>query len=187
LEPKKEAPQAGNPRGSRKGEIVQSSSYRKRPPKANLKLVVAGAEVNTKIRLAGRAPSDEMAPGTYLVTCESAWIESIGKGSRAVFQFRVVDGKYGDVALRLWDGGGYVSPGSRYARYCALALARPLDRNDDLSDPAQIFSGQNFLALVGYRKTDRQRGGQASEENTRRRKDDADFLRVHDLLSRAGV
>lgn len=132
-----------------------------------------------------------MAPGTYLVMCEGAWIESIGKGSRAVLQFRVVDGKYGDVALRLWviasDGGGYVSPGSRYARYCALALDRPLNSSDDISDPAQIFGGQNFLALVGYRKTDRQRGGQASDENTRRRKDDADFLRVHDLMSRAGV
>ena len=102
-----------------------------------------------------------------------------------------MDGKYDQVGLRLWvtasDGGGFVSPTGRYARYCQLALNRPLDGGDDLSDPAQIFAGQNFLASVGYRKTERQRGGMASDANINRRKDEADFLRVHELLQRVDV
>jgi hypothetical protein len=153
-------------------------------PNTSLKLVPAKSE---KLRLGGLAPSEEMKPGKYLVVCEAAWIEPLGKQHRAVLQFRVTDGKHDGVALRLWvtasDGGGIVSPTSRYARYCTIALGRPLDTDDSVGDPAQIFAGRFFQVLVGYRKTERQRGGMASDENSQRRKDDRDFLRVHEILS----
>jgi hypothetical protein len=129
-----------------------------------------------------------MVPGTYLAKCESAWLEPIGKGARAVLQFRLVDGKYDGVALRQWlpasSGGGVVSPTGRYAKQCAIALGRSLVEDDPINDPAAIFSGQKFLVSVGYRKTEKGRGGMASDENAQTRKDDADYLRVHGIVSR---
>ena len=154
-------------------------------PKSNLKLVPAKSE---KLRLGGLAPSDEMQPGKYLVVCEAAWIEPVGKQHRAVLQFRVLDGKHDGVSLRLWvtasDGGGIVSPTGRYARYCAIALGRPLDADDPISDPGEIFAGRKFVVFVGYRKTEHAKGGKSSDERALTRKDAADFLRVHEIVSR---
>jgi hypothetical protein len=128
-----------------------------------------------------------MRPGKYLVVCETTWIEAVGKEHRAVFQLRVVDGIHDGVALRQWvtvsNGGGIVSPGSRYARYCALALGRTLEADDPVGDPAQIFAGRFFLVQVGYRKTEHRKGGRSSDEKANIRKDAADYLRVHDILS----
>jgi hypothetical protein len=130
-----------------------------------------------------------MEPGNFLVKCETAWLEPIGsKGYRAVLQFRVVDGKYDGVALRQWvmvsDGGGVISPTGRFARYCTLALGRPLQSGDPLNDPGQIFSGRFFLVQVGYRKTEKAKGGMASDDNATHCKDERDYLRVHDMVSR---
>jgi hypothetical protein len=82
------------------------------------------------------------------------------------------------------DAGGLVSPMGRYAKACAIALGRPLDCSDDLNNPAAIFSGLLFSVLVGFRKTERPRGGTPSDSNSQRKKDDGDFLRVHEILSR---
>jgi hypothetical protein len=162
------------------------SSYPERSPKAKLKLV-AGARP-TELRLGGRAPTDEVTPGKYLVRCEAAWLEPKGKTTCAALQFTVRDGKHDSVAFRLWvtasGGGGIVSPTSRYGRFCALALGRALESDDPVGDPHQIFSGKSFLVQVGYRKTNLPRGGMASDENSSHRKDEQDFLRVHEILSR---
>jgi hypothetical protein len=132
-----------------------------------------------------------MQPGTYLARCESAWLQPKGRSILAVLQYRLVDGKHGGVALRQWltvsDGGGVISPTSRYAQHCAIALGRPLCNDDPIDDPAAIFAGQNFLVFAGFRKTDRPRGGMASDDNSQRRKDGTDILRVHDILSREGL
>jgi hypothetical protein len=161
------------------------SSYPDRTQKAKLKLVTGSAP--TELRVGGRAANDDIAPGKYLARCETAWIEPKGKNAVAVFQFNLIDGKYDGVAFRLWvtasDGGGMVSPTSRYGRYCALALGRPLESDDPVNDPAQIFAGRCFIAMVGFRKTE-SRGGIASDQNAQRKKDERDFLRVHELLSR---
>jgi len=129
-----------------------------------------------------------MQPGNYLAKCETVWIESVGKEHRAVFQWRVVDGKFDGVALPQWvmvsNGGGIVSPTGRYARYCALALGRPLNTDDPIGEPNQIFSGGVFQVFVGFRKTERGRGGKFADQLALTRKDDADYLRVHDILSR---
>src|SRR5262245_12744684 len=43
---------------------------------------------------------------------------------------------------------------------CEIALGRPLDEaEDDLNDPDSIFRGHIFKAFVGFRKTDKPRGG----------------------------
>ena len=155
----------------------------------NLRLVHDSKGGNSAgLRLGGLAPSSEMSPGEYTAACEGAWVEAVGKGTRVVLQFRVSDGEHTGTALRQWlpasDAGGLVSPMGRYAKTCAIALGRPLECSDDLNNPAAIFSGLIFSVLVGFRKTERQRGGTPSESNAQRKKDDADFLRVHEILAR---
>jgi hypothetical protein len=129
-----------------------------------------------------------MTPGKYTVACEGAWIEPIGKGTRVVLQYRVSEGEHTGTALRQWlpasDAGGLVSPMGRYAKACAIALGRPLDCSDDLNNPAAVFSELIFSVHVGFRKTEKHRGGLPSDDNALRKKDDGDFLRVHEILSR---
>jgi hypothetical protein len=167
-----------------KEEIVPNT-YTNAKPKASLKLV---APKSNNLRLGGVAPTNDMAPGKYVVICETAWIEAIGKEHRAVFQFRVVDGEHDGVGLRQWvmaaNGGGVVSPTSRYARYCALALGRPLESADPVDDPSQIFSGRFFCVQVGFRKTEKPKGGRSSDKLALIKKGDGDYLRVHDILTR---
>jgi len=164
---------------------VQDHTYRKPKPKTSLKLI----KTKPDLRLGGDLPSEEMWPGKYLVICEGAWIQERGQRHNAVFQFSVVDGKFGGTALRHWitaaDEGGFISPVGRYAHYCALALGRPLDETDPIDDPGEIFVGRHFLVFVGYRKSERAGGGgQVSEERALVRKDARDYLRVHQILSK---
>jgi hypothetical protein len=158
-------------------------------PTPKLKLV----KTKVKARLGGTLPTEGMAPGKYLVVCENAWLEPVSRHTqehRAAIQFRVVDGKYHGVALRMWidkavDAGGFVSPTGKYARHCELALGRSLEENDPVDDPGQFFSGRRFIVFVGYRKSERAGGGgQSSEERAMLKKDDRDYLRVHDIVSR---
>jgi hypothetical protein len=74
--------------------------------------------------------------------------------------------------------------GRRYAQQCAAALGRPLDTGDNVNNPAVIFSNRLFSVQVGYRKTDRPRGGKFSEDNALHRKDADDGLRIHAILAR---
>src|SRR5215472_6846578 len=81
-------------------------------------------KTNAQVRLGGALTAADMEPGRYLVVCESAWLQSVSKYTqehKAVFQFRVTDGKYHGTALRMWidgasDAGGFISPVGRYAR-----------------------------------------------------------------------
>jgi len=154
-----------------------------------LKLVKTKANV----RLGGVLPTEDMPPAKYLVVCENAWLEPMSKHTqkhRAAFQFRVVDGKYDGTALRMWidgaaDDGGFISPVGKYARQCAIALGRPLEESDPVDEPTQIFSGRRFVVSVGYRKSERAGGGgQFSDERAMIQKDDRDYLRVHEIISR---
>jgi hypothetical protein len=91
------------------------------------------------------------------------------------------------VALRQWfsiDSSGVLSPQSKFAQQCAIALGRPLDVKDNLNNPASIFSGVIFSAFVGFRRTEKPRGGKAAAELALIRKDQSDGLRIHDLLRR---
>jgi hypothetical protein len=166
-----------------------AQSYRNSETKSrNLKVVQGGAGKIPNLHLGGLAPAQNMPAGQYLVACDSAWTESIGKGVRVVLQFRVIDGPHTGTALRQWvmvsQGGNVISPSGRYAKYCAIALDRPLAVDDNVADPGSIFSGVIFSVDVGFRKTENPKGGKASDENALRCKDGSDFLRVHDILSR---
>jgi len=142
-----------------------------------------------RLRLGGVEPSEDMEPGEYKVACEGASKKSFARGLRIELKHRVIDGPHTGVGLRQWitvDASGVISPKSRYAQQCAIALGRPLDVDDDVNDPNSIFLGRIFLAFVGYRKTEKARGGNnaAAAEYAMTRKDAADGLRIHDLLSR---
>jgi hypothetical protein len=171
---------------AQEGDVSQGQRHPYRNPetKSTLKIVAGGGGASTKLRLGGLPASEEMRPGEYKISCEAAWLEPIGKGSRAVLQFRVIEGPHTGTALRQWlpaAEGGIVAPLGRYAKHCALALGRELTADEDL-DPAKIFVGRIFQALIGFRKTERRRGGMASDSNAGHKKDDSDYLRVHELI-----
>jgi hypothetical protein len=163
-----------------------AQTYHKPNPKGNLKLVID----KPAVRLGGSLPAEDMRPDKYLVTCEGAWLERRGQEYRAALQFRILDGKYHGVGLRMWldkaaDAGGFVSSSGKYARHCEVALGRPLREGDPVDEPGLIFSGRRFIVFVGYRKSQRAGGGgQNSDELAMVRKDERDYLRVHEILSR---
>jgi hypothetical protein len=185
-----------NPNGKKEGSAMSTYSQTNTPSseipkvrKSALKLV-RGTKSNA-LRLSGVAPSEEMRPDTYLAKCETAWIEPVGQGHRVAIQYRVTDGKYDGVALRQWimaaNNGGVVSPTGRHARYCAIALGRPLEDDDPISDPNEIFAGKTFLVTVGYRKTEKPRGGKYDDRLALIPKGEDDYLRVHEILSRQNL
>ena len=155
--------------------------------KPRLKLAYLPNKPPPRLRLGGFQPSKDMPAGEYKVACEGASKQPWKTGSRIELKFRVIDGEHTGVALSQWltlDPSGVVSPRSPYAKECEIALGRPLEAEDDLNDPASIFSGRFFKAFVGFRKSDKPKGGNNHPDNALRRKDDQDGLRVHELRSR---
>jgi hypothetical protein len=163
-----------------------TSEHGKSRPK--LKLAHLPTNPTVRLRLGGMEPSDDMQPGEYKVSCEGASKKPFGHGGiRIELNYRVIEGEHTGTALRQWftvNASGLISPRSRFALQCAVALGRPLDTSDDVNNPALIFSGGIFLALVGFRKTEKVHGGRDNPDNIYRRKDKRDGLRVHELLSR---
>ena len=166
----------------------QSKTYRSPPAKSNLKLVAGGGSSTEKpkqLRAGGLEPDESMTPGEYIANCEGAKIDTKGRNTIAVLEFRIIDGPHTGTALRQWitvpDVDGNVPLRSRYGCQCALAIGREIEPGDDLN-PAAIFKSKTFRIKVGYRMTEK-RGGMASHENANRRKDDRDFLRVHELIA----
>jgi hypothetical protein len=155
-----------------------------KPSKSRVKLTSLPKPA-PRLRLGGFEPSSDMRPGEYQVSCEGASKKSFSGGQLVELKFRVIDGPHTGTALRQWiplDPSGVIDPRSRYAQQCVAALGRPLDVDDDLNDAASIFVGRIFRAFVGFRKTDKPRGGKPADPLSR--KDSADGLRVHDLLAR---
>lgn len=164
----------------------QAKQYSSPAAKSNLKLVAGGsAEKPKQLRAGGLEPDDSMTPGQYIANCEGAKIDTKGRNTIAVLEFRVIDGPHGGTSLRQWitipDVDGSVPVGCRYARQCVLALGREIEPGDDLN-PAAIFKGKTFSIKVGYRMT-LKTGGNPSPDNAARRKDAKDFLRVHELVA----
>jgi hypothetical protein len=128
-----------------------------------------------------------MTAGEYKVTCEGASKQPWKVGLRIELKHRVIEGEHSGVALSQWitvDASGVVSPRSRYAKQCEIALGRPVEADDDLNDPASIFSGKPYRAFVGFRMTDKPRRGTTNPDNALRKKDGVDGLRVHELRTR---
>ena len=84
--------------------------------------------------------------------------------------------------ITMESGSGIIGRESRYAKQCAVALARPVDVTDPIGSPEKMFAGKIFLAFVGYRRSEKPRGGRYSDDYALKRKDELDYLRVHDLL-----
>lgn len=163
------------------------SNYSDVRDKSRLKLAHLPNKPPPRLRLGGFQPSEAMPAGDYKVSCEGASSQRWRAGLRIELKHRVIEGDHTGVALSQWitvDASGVVSPRSRYAKQCEIALGRPLEADDDLNDPASIFSGRVFMAFVGFRMTDKPRGGTTSPDNALRKKDRADGLRVHELRSR---
>src|SRR5262245_345041 len=167
---------------------MSNSKYPNQGNKSKLKLARLPVQPVVTLRLGGMEPSDNMQPGTYKVACEGAAKKSFGHGGVLIqVHYRVIEGEHTGTALRQWftvNASGLISPRSRFAQQCAVALGRPLDTSDDINNPASIFSGRIFKAFVGFRKTKKPDGGKESHDNALRRKDPKDGLRVHDLLAR---
>jgi hypothetical protein len=157
------------------------------PTAKSIRLVSGGANAAKpkQLRAGGLAPTEEMAPGQYVVACEGATITTKGRTTLVILEFRVIDGPNGGTALRQWitipEIEGVVPLASRYGRQCAIALGREIESGDNL-DPSKIFRGKFFLVDVGFRMTEKI-GGTFSPENKLRRKDAKDYLRVHSVLS----
>jgi hypothetical protein len=153
-----------------------SAAKKSKPP-----LKLAQAKVRPVLRLGG-VEARNIEPGNYRVASQGAGADEKGK---PLLLFRMIDPPHTGTALRKWLSithiNGEVRPGSAYAKLCELALGREPEPDETL-EPNDVFRGKVFLAFVGWRKTDKPRGGQFSEENALRRKDDRDFLRVHDVL-----
>jgi hypothetical protein len=146
-----------------------------------------------KVRVGGALPDDEMGIGRYLVDCQTAWLKHVSPHSRRrtlAIQVRIAEGKYAGVGLRGWitdaiDESGTVPRAGKYARWCEVALGRPLEDGDPVGRPEEIFTGHRFVVDVGWRGTERRGGGgRQAPELARYRKDEDDFLRVLEILSR---
>ena len=129
-----------------------------------------------------------MQPGEYKISCEAAKDAPWKDGWQTELKHRVIDGPHTGTALRQWitfDATGVLSPRSRYIQQCEIALGRPVDADDNLDDPASIFTGKIFRADVGFRKTEKPGGGRSADPL--KRKDAKDGLRVHELLALEGL
>ena len=154
-----------------------SETKSKNPPQLKL----AQAKVRPTLRLGG-VEAQNIKPNRYRIACQGAGADEKGK---PILLFRMIDPPHAGTALRKWLSithvNGEVRPGSSYAKLCQLALQREVEPDESL-EPNEIFKGKIFLAFVGWRKTDKPRGGSFSEENALRRKDDRDFPRVHEVF-----
>jgi hypothetical protein len=155
------------------------------------KLTLVPKPAEEELHLGGLAPSLDMQPEEYLITCQDAWAEKLNKGKkgwRVTIEFRVADGPHTGTMLSEFipaaRADGKVNPHSRYAKECMVALGRPLNVTDKIKNPAAIFKGKTFRAFVGFRKSQTRQGGKTSDDYAFIRKDSNDYLRVHKLLER---
>jgi hypothetical protein len=155
------------------------------------RLTLVPKPAEEELHLDGLAPSSDMEPGEYLVTCQDAWAEKLNKGKkgwRVTIEFRVVEGPHTGTMLSEFipaaKAGGKVNPHSRYVKECMVALGRPLNVTDKIKNPAPIFRGKAFRAFVGFRKSEKTQGGKTSDDFAFICKGSDDYLRVHKLLER---
>lgn len=122
-------------------------------------------------------------PGERDALCVAARVMQRGTKTQVVFTFEF--GEREIQTANMWvEVPTPLTQGCRYMRLVRLALGEDPRAGTPLN-PANVFVDKTFRVRVGYRKTaePRGRGGKgATEELAQRRKDDRDFLRVHDLI-----
>lgn len=70
---------------------------------AKLKLVSSGTGIKApELRMSGTAPAEDMKPGKYLATCETAWIEPLARVPESSCSFALRTDRM--TALRLDNG-----------------------------------------------------------------------------------
>jgi hypothetical protein len=158
-----------------------SQGSRAKSGKLTVVQAARGLKRQTRIRQAGVLPTEGMPPGKYKVVCEAARIISKWGKSVAELSFRIVEGDHFGTVLPGWISlhmiGDVVYPG-RYTQQCAAALGHEIEPGDDI-DPEAVFVGKMLLVDVRFRSTD---GKSRSPEDTNRKKDKKDFLRVCSIL-----
>lgn len=183
---------AVSPALRREKRSMSDSEYTDNHKKSKRRLKIAHLAVKPAVRLklGGFEPAEDMGADKYRLNCEGAAKQGWGEGWRVELKHRVIDGPYAGTALRQWmyvDASGIFSPKSDYAKQCAIALGRPLNAHDNPDNPSSIFVSKCFEAFVGFRKSDKPRGGRCTPGNEFKRKDPSDGLRVHELLGRVGL
>ena len=155
------------------------------------------ARVKIHLRAGGAKAPEDMPGGEYMVRCDRGEIKVRGKSVQVVLSFTVegrvkgseVKRDFAGVALKQWytiaqvtddrDDALDVSPHSKYATACGLALNRQITPKDNF-DP-KLFENKVFRVDVGFRSNS---GGTFSYKNLGSKKDPRDFLRVHSILEK---
>ena len=134
-----------------------------------------------KMKVAGRAARADMVAGEYLVRCLNAEIKRRGGQVRAVLTFRCEVGRDDGVLLTGWfPVYANLAAHHKFARAYQIAVDRELRVNEEIS--LDEFVNKTFVVEVGFRKTS---GKNHVAEDPTKRKDEKDFLRVHDIVSLA--
>src|SRR5262245_16369989 len=134
-----------------------------------------------KMTVAGRAARTDMVAGEYLARCLNAEIKRRGGQVRAVLTFRCEVGRDDGVLFTGWfPVYSAMAAHHKFARAYRIAVNRELRVDEEIS--LNEFLGKLFVVEVGFRKTN---GKNHKAEDSTKRKDDQDFLRVHDILSLA--
>lgn len=176
---KLEGPLAGGPKGDR-----AMAKFHDKDSKSNSSAKIK--PIRPSLQFGGRAPDGDLSPGDYLVKCVSAWTQPRGRDTQAIWQFQIADGPHRGIPIRKWmiiaDAGGIVSFSGLYASYCRIALGREITAEDDPADIGAMFVGKQFVVRIGYRRSDKPRGGKPADDQVK--KDVEDGLRVHEILRR---
>ena len=132
-----------------------------------------------KMKVAGRGARADMVAGEYLVRCLNAEIKRRGGQVRAVLTFRCEVGRDDGVLLTGWfPVYANLAAHHKFARAYRIAVDRELHVDEEIS--LSEFVNKLFIVEAGYRKTN---GKNHGAEDPTKRKDNDDFLRVHDIVS----
>jgi hypothetical protein len=128
-------------------------------------------------------PALSGAPGERVAACVDATVIQRGdkRDNRAqvLLTFEFENGEMGKIWVEVKDP---LSATCRYMHLVRLALGGDPAAGTPLH-PKNVFEGKIFRVFVGYRKSASPRGkGKLADELAHTRKDDQDFLRIHDLL-----
>jgi hypothetical protein len=151
------------------------STYPSQFPKSKLRLVKPAQRDG--VRFWGIKAPAHMPAGRYKVACDSAVKVTKWNKPRAELQFTVVEGEYTGVSLPGWITmemrAGKIKRGSRYEKYCAMALGEEPTCDEDVQP--SVFVGKVFIVEARYRKTDGK--SKTAEDDTVKKAPD-DELRV---------
>ena len=105
-------------------------------------------KANFKPRLGGLPPPDDMAPGKYVAKINRT---VLGYDFTVTWQWTIHKGKFAGISLRSWhpmaDKCGEVQPFGKFAKYCEIALRRPLGLMMTSSLPARFLTARSLLSL----------------------------------------